>query len=1100
MFWAVVPTLLAGVAMPAGAAEMVANPALGLRVMSGFEVSLYADNALANDIYAMTLDPDGQVVVTGPGYVRTLLDTNADGVADAFRPFATTETGGMGLCFDGSDLLFCGDGYLSRYYDQNGDGVADGAPERLLPIDWSEWGGHGIRKGPDGWWYLMAGSETHFTERHVSLPTALIRNPEGGALLELSPDMKNAGVFAEGFANPYDFAFNWLGDIFTWDSDVAGDVFLPWYTPTRLYQVEQNGHHGWRLAGERRSWNRPPYYVDTTEAIAPMGRAAPTGMLCYRHFQFPAPFRGGLFGLDWAFGRIWFFSLQAQGAGYQAAPELFLEAIPPQGFAPTDAVVAPDGSLLVSIGGHKTRGGVYRIHYVAEPALTLFATNWANSATSDLELVLRAPQPMSAWSRASWAPRALRLGPQTFNRAVLDPRLPVEWRVRAVEVVTELLGGLPPQVANLAMAANQPAVRARVAWSVGRVPPVNVVAVLSTLANDPVPVVRRFALASMEGRPSAFSLAAMQQVLAANLGHADPQIRRAAARLAVALPEAAFQALLVKLKKGKDPQATLTALLALIWRHPERQLHGGAVSDVLPVLQKTDDPQLRLQAVRLIILGLGDYKLHKAAQEVYTGYDAAAPLDGHEELLSAIAQALHAIFPSGETLLDVEIARLCAMLSDDDADLPAKVMAKCTDTSTAASDFHYLTVYSRLAGPHPAALTPKVAQTILRLDRKLGGQERRPGQNWDARLMEVAQQLLKQDDQLADALVSDPGLETPGNLPLVNLLGPSRYLACARLFFEAARNDSTFDWSPDLVELLSNLPAEEVTPLFRQKWSRVDLRDAVLLQLANEPVALDRERFVEGLTSPQEDVQRACLSALLKLPVDPSRQTLVEAFRVLRRSLGDPKRQVIRAQVVQLINVQSGQHFSVQETAPDQASLAQAYQPLFVWLATQHPALFRSLDGSNAADPASWNALLRTVRWGAGNALQGAQIFQQRCADCHGVRAALGPDLRGIAQRLPPYELFHEILFPDRHVAEPYRLTEFRLRTGQLYAGMVAFESPDLVLLQTGAGTTERLPTADIATRRQTLLSLMPPGLLTGLGPADLANLYAYLRSLQTGR
>ena len=40
---------------------------LGLRVAPGFRVTLYADQDLANDIFAMTLDSHGQVVVTGPG-------------------------------------------------------------------------------------------------------------------------------------------------------------------------------------------------------------------------------------------------------------------------------------------------------------------------------------------------------------------------------------------------------------------------------------------------------------------------------------------------------------------------------------------------------------------------------------------------------------------------------------------------------------------------------------------------------------------------------------------------------------------------------------------------------------------------------------------------------------------------------------------------------------------------------------------------------------------------------------------------------------------------------------------------------------------------
>src|SRR6188768_3980670 len=69
----------------AGAA---ADDALGVRVPEGFEVSLYADNELASDIFSMTIDSLGRVVVSGPGYVRILIDADGDGRAETFKQFA----------------------------------------------------------------------------------------------------------------------------------------------------------------------------------------------------------------------------------------------------------------------------------------------------------------------------------------------------------------------------------------------------------------------------------------------------------------------------------------------------------------------------------------------------------------------------------------------------------------------------------------------------------------------------------------------------------------------------------------------------------------------------------------------------------------------------------------------------------------------------------------------------------------------------------------------------------------------------------------------------------------------------------------------------
>src|SRR5258707_14447008 len=76
----------------------------GLRVAPGFRITLFADHELANDIYAMTLDAQGRVVVTGPGYIKILHDTKNTSKADRATVFATPAQGGMGMCFDGNDL------------------------------------------------------------------------------------------------------------------------------------------------------------------------------------------------------------------------------------------------------------------------------------------------------------------------------------------------------------------------------------------------------------------------------------------------------------------------------------------------------------------------------------------------------------------------------------------------------------------------------------------------------------------------------------------------------------------------------------------------------------------------------------------------------------------------------------------------------------------------------------------------------------------------------------------------------------------------------------------------------------------------------------
>ena len=389
-------TLLFLLSAAVAQAQLVDVPDLGLRVQRGFRVSVFSDEKLANDIWSMTLSPRGEVVVSGAGYLATLLDDDGDGRADRAVEFAKVK-GAMGLCFgeEGRQLLVMNDGWLWEYRDENLDRVADAAPRKILPFASGEHGGHAIRQGPDGWWWVIGGNDAGIDQRHDPKKRAL-----AGALLRISPDLKTSEVVADGFRNPYDFDFNERGDFFTYDSDCERDYFLPWYSGTRVYHVAPGRSHGWRLPGYQRSFRVPDYMPATVPALADMGRGSPTGVLVAKAKNFPARYRGGLFVCDWTFGRVHFLPLVHRAAeeapdaeavlrrdmaavlgaqtyeggfvaslrapDYVTQAEVFIEPMGSHGFAPTDIEQGRDGTLFVSIGGRKTRGAVYRIVAAAQ--------------------------------------------------------------------------------------------------------------------------------------------------------------------------------------------------------------------------------------------------------------------------------------------------------------------------------------------------------------------------------------------------------------------------------------------------------------------------------------------------------------------------------------------------------------------------------------------------------------------------------------------------------------------------------------------------------------------------------------------------------------
>jgi putative heme-binding domain-containing protein len=359
---ALLPTALLLAATASGAA-----PPYGLRVPPGFEVLEVADSTLADDIFCLTLDPAGRPVVSGRGYLRVLVDDNGDGRADRALDFRhPLADGAQGLLWEGDTLYCMGGGGLHRYADAGGAGRLR-PPEKLVPFrTGGEHDAHALRRGPDGYLYVLCGNDTGIGPRHATLATSPIREPVAGCVLRFTPDFAGCEIVADGLRNAYGMDFDAGGELFTFDSDNERCVSLPWYEPTRCYHVVTGGHYGWLSPQRAQTWRLPPYFADVVVPLATLGRGSPTGVVCYRHVQFPEKYRGAVFLLDWTFGRVWAVRPQRCGSSFCGRAELFLEAVGDNGFAPTAAAVDPaTGDLYLSIGGRGTRGAVYRVRYPA---------------------------------------------------------------------------------------------------------------------------------------------------------------------------------------------------------------------------------------------------------------------------------------------------------------------------------------------------------------------------------------------------------------------------------------------------------------------------------------------------------------------------------------------------------------------------------------------------------------------------------------------------------------------------------------------------------------------------------------------------------------
>lgn len=1077
----------------------------GIKAPEGFEVSLFAGDDLAHDIYSMTIDSKGRIVVAGRDYVKILHDDDLDGKADRATLYSSVpKSGAHGMVFDGPDLLCTGDDALMKLRDTDGDGVADGPPEIWAKLKATEHGANGIARGPDGWFYVVCGNDAGVGEEHATTPGSPVKKPNCGAILRFSPDGKQSEIFAHGLRNPYDLDFNVQGHLFTVDSDGERDHHLPWYTPTRLFDVAQGMHHGWVQKGWQRSWSRPAHFFDNVERLVEIGRGSPTGLVVYRHRQFPDRYRGNVFTACWTLGRVYHIPLDLSRETYRSdhnRPEVFLETTGEVGFAPVDLAVGPEGDLFVAIGGRRTRGGVFRVRYVGKqdevdrkprPGL--------------LDDVLAADQPLVEWSRARWVPKAKELGREKLEAACNDKSLGGHDRARAVEILTELFDGPSMETTEklIGWAVPSPLVQARLAWSLGRAPRgergENILAQMTLDDHDST--INRAVWESLASLPSLGKAAEKANWQHAFFQEKSLYFRR---RLRAAAHLADLRRSEVDLKRPEN--ATPEELLTWMWR---LQFRGELKAEHLDVLAKDvlvplSELRRETEVVRLMQLALGDLRVEAIEPDVYAGYTLRA----EPRVLEAARKSINF-----EAHLDYnfEWMRLAGALNSDSvallesiADVLNRIRSKCENPDDpnwpdgVTDRLHYLIVLSRLGGERTIGTTDTTVDALVSLHHRMAQQRHYPSRNWAVRVGEVFVELCKRDPKIAAEVVKHPKFVLPEqSLFAARMEGKTKVAAARKLLKSALALGEEAQWTSELVEVIAALPPEESLPALRRKWSDFGLRDSIVTVLAKKPVREDRARFIDSLSSVQPQVVETAATALRRLGGEGSPEELAIVLQTLRQFCANPPNVGVRRDLAALLKTWTGEPIETKDSVTATDVLA-IYEPWFAWFAKAHPKASARLSGFAGVDAAAWRERLAKVAFDAGDADRGRTVYEKRaCHRCHrGGGDQLGPDLAGAASRFSRDDLFAAIIDPSKDVAPLYQTMQLVTGSGKVYHGLVVYESPDGTLIQTAPDTTIRIAGQEIVSMRKSKQSLMPIGLLNGATDEELADLYVYLKTLR---
>lgn len=889
-----------------------------LSVPEGFQISRFADGSLATDITSMTIDSQGRVVVSGPGYIKILRDTDQDGIADRASLFSELpKSGAFGLCAMGDGLLCTGDGGLWKWTDTDGDYRAD------LSEQWAKWNdskdsARSIVRGPDGWFYVICSDSADISREHITASHSPVVQPVGGVVLRFSPDGKTCDVYAHGFRHPRGLTF-YRGRLFTVDSDDDSDRHLPWYSKSRLFDVAQGMEHGWVPTGKHSSWGRPEWHYDNVDRIVEFGHQTPAAICVYQHRKFPHRYQQGMFVCFPASGEVQFIELEPQRSSYRGSVEQFLHTTEAGAFIPVDLAVGPQGELYVASGGCGRLSGVFCIRQIGD-------TSSAQEADDPLKQVLAAPQPLSSWSRAVWHPQALKLGKEPFVKALLDRGRPVQERIRCVEILTELFGGPMVEIAKKVVQMDESLLTARVIWSLSRGDRQRLASSLFAQLTRTIDLnVLRAAWEAIATLPEPLEKVDLDWSEA--LLTPDRRVRWAML-LAARGPAGESFTVHADHHRTDNPSELSSERLAELWVHepPEQPAELKLYMDeCLAFFVRAEGVLGKLEAVRLIQRGLGDVNWERNTPSQFPGYSARFPDRLDERTRRVVAGVLALEFPSSDELLNRELARVFSMLESKHSRLQSSIASLWTDGSLPEDDIHYLIVASKLPGPREESVTAQTADMLVRLHAKLREREAPVGANFHLWLHKVVSALCQHDTRLAQALASHSRFGETDHLHFIPILEGETRIAAIRKFVHnlQANEEEGRNWSPELVRLTAELPAEEALPLLRQHLHQPQLREEALLGLARFAQLRDRGAFVTGLASVRAEVVAAVTKALRQFPATAAPEDIKQVRTALQRFSHEADHAHVRKHLADLLHhwTESGEKHdwqAAEKASPDE--------------------------------------------------------------------------------------------------------------------------------------------------------------------------------------
>ena len=943
--------------------------------------------------------------------------------------------------------------------------------------DNGEHGPHGLKLGPDGMIYVIVGNGSQVDENTALtspfqdfyegdlIPryedpgghAAGVKAP-GGTVIRLSLDGKKIEMVAGGVRNAYDMVFDHNGELFVHDSDMESDIGTTWYRPTMLFHVADGSELGWRSG----SGKFAQYFIDQAPAACETGRGSPTGATLYQHLQFPIRYQDTMFLADWSEGRILAVRQQQNGAGYVAKTETFLKGRP---LNVCDLAVGEDGGLYFCTGGRGTSGGVYRVMWNGQVPDNMLQFE------SDLAKAIRHPQPNSAWARQNIAQLKIKMGSNwkaSIEGVAKEKRNSEKLRTRAMQLMV-LYGPEPSEKLLDEFAQDESSlIRSQTARLCGLIRGTGSESVLKKLIEDENPQVRRIAAESYIRLSETPPMSSILAMLSSN----DRTETMVARRLLERIPTNNWES---EIFTSSDKRVFIQGSVALMTSEPTLdrayKVLAKASKEMEGFINDTDFvDMLRTMELALIRGQVDPSKVPGFVERI-----------GNE-------------FPSGNSTINRELVRILAYLKA--GDLSGRIEAYLQDEKVSVEDKVHLGMHMQSIGnnlPAEARLAiisslesasfasnvggsyqQYVRNAISQLSGKVDPVDTKTvfesGEKWPTSVIEA---FYKLPDNLDDEMVQTI-IDMDQRLKNVNSDDPQ--INRARL---------------GVIAVLARSGDYDSMDYLRQIWQQEPARRTdISIGLAQQPEGANWAYLVTSISVLDDLTGIEVLEKLTTVsrrPQDPQhyRDVIQTGYRMQAEGVGA---------VVKLLEHWSGEkvpagsdNWQVQLN-----SWKDWYEQKFPGAAAVEVAsLKQKLGKYSMAD------LLNKVTVNGGDVDNGHQLFSKaQCAACHRVGdtgQSVGPDLTNLAQRFSVREALESTLIPSKVISDRYSSKTIVTVDGNQFNGM-AIKQPDgsYFVLQQDAKRIRIMP-QDIDEIADSKVSAMPEGLLDGLSPSEINDLFAYI-------